>query len=321
MKNILNIKKILQVLSQTSLEYWWTWFCFIGVYLLDRILKLCTHSIVEEPVHFLFLGFFSSFSRLYEAPIVEPSLFITSSIIAVLLFVLSIFIFIFINYIFTYKHLLIRISFSLAFGGLSNFIIDNILEGEIVNNMAVIAGAIYLPFSIAVLAFFCGSCMFIYFFVIDRKNILQQDSLRKTIFLKTKNQNQFILTSFSSFSLIYFIIACLMLLFYVFSIDFLSADVLSVKSEYDFLSIKYGLIKNFLLLLLLSYLIAVCVLVMLTVLYSHRIYGPVYGFQSYMRSLFEESKKDHSFKTRKKDHFKELEKVAEYIRTRLIRKL
>lgn len=321
MKSVLNLNKIFQALSKASLEYWWTWFFFIGPYLLDRVLKVFTSSISEEPVHFLFFGFFSSFSRLYETSAPEVSLYVTNSIVSVLFFILSIFVFIFINYIFTYKHLLIRISFSLALGGLSNFFIDLILTGEIINNMALIAGSTYLPFSAASIVFCAGFFMFIYFLVIDRKSILKKDSLRKTIFLKNRNQNHFILTSLSAFSLIYLIIAVLLLLFYISSINALSMDMLSAENKHSFLSVKHGLIKNFLLLVFLSYLIAVSVLVLLAVLYSHRIYGPVYGFQSYMRSLFEGNKKDSSFKTRKKDHFKELEKVAEYIRTRLIRKL
>ncbi len=288
-----------------------TWGFFIIPYLLDRIFKLYTQNITTEPIHFWVFGFFSSFSKLDISAAPELPVHITHSIVAILFCILSIFTFAFINYIFTYKHLLIRISFGLFLSGFSNLIIDYILTNRIINNISFMMHNSYMPFSLAILTLLTGASMFFYTLIIDRKTILQKDSLRKTILLKSEHQNQFIKTAFYTFSLIYFIIFILMFAYFFFSLSPASTDS----------SLNFILIKNFLLLILFSYLLSVSILFILTVLYSHRIYGPIYGFQSYMRSLFEENKKDQPFKTRKKDHFKELEKIAEYIRTRLIRKL
>ena len=297
------------LLQEKYFEKILTWGFFIGPYFLDRLLKALTHNITTEPTHFLFIGFFSSFSQFNLLPPTEiPSYnFIT----ALLFCVLSVFIFLFINYIFTYKHLLLRISFSLFFSGLSCFIVDFILEGEIINNLALILAHTYLPFNLALLFCLSGSAMFFYFLAIDRKNIIQKDNFRKIIILKNKNQNHFIRSAFYVFSLMYFIIAVLIFVHFAMSIANISPNNPA----------NTLLIKNFLLILILTYLLAVSVLVMLSFLYSHRIYGPVYGFQRYMNSLLENTDNNISFKTRKNDHFKELEKTAEYIRTRLIKKL
>ena len=296
------------ILTKPHFDKMLTWGFFIVPYFLDRFLKVCTHNITYEPVHFLFIGFFSSFSKLNFLPPAEiPSYnFIT----ALLFCFLSVFIFFFINYIFTYKHLFLRISFSLFFSGLSSFIVDFILEGEIVNNLALILTQTYFPFSLALFFFLAGSSMFFYFLTIDRKNIIQKDNIRKTILLKNKNQNHFIRSAFYTFSLMYFIIAVLIFVYFTISLSNISPNNPA----------NALLIKNFLLFLILAYLLSTAVLVTLSILYSHRIYGPVYGFQRYMKSLSENTDNNISFKIRKNDHFQELEKTAEYIRTRLMKK-
>ena len=80
-------------------------------------------------------------------------------------------------------------------------------------------------------------------------------------------------------------------------------------------------LQLFYLLIFLVYLFSFVSVFILALGFSHRIYGPVQGFQSYMQVLFEEEGKTKPFKTRSKDQFKELEKTAEYIRTRLLKKL
>ena len=308
-KSVHQIKAgLAMILTKPHLDKIMTWGFFVGPYFLDRFLKVFTHNITSEPVHFLFIGFFSSFSKLNLLPPVEipPYNFIT----ALLFCCLSVFIFFFINYIFTYKHLFLRISFSLFFSGLSSFIVDFILEGEIVNNLALILTNTYFPFSLALFFLLAGSSMFFYFLAIDRKNIIQKDNIRKTILLKNKNQNHFIRSAFYTFSLMYFIIAVLIFVYFTISISNISPNNPA----------NALIIKNFLFVLILAYLLATAVLFTLSVLYSHRIYGPVYGFQRYMNSLSENTNNNISFKIRKNDHFQELEKTAEYIRTRLMKK-
>ena len=51
--------------------------------------------------------------------------------------------------------------------------------------------------------------------------------------------------------------------------------------------LTHDVMNSFYLLVLLVYLLSMLSIFILSVLLSHRIYGPVYGFENYMSSLFE----------------------------------
>ena len=293
-------------------DWFWIVFSFAVPCILDQTFKWSTSFLKIEPLTVGFFSFFSSFSRLdvlenlaNETPLLSAIVF--SAIALFLIQLLAV-----LNVLFTYKHLRLRISLSVIMGGLLSLTTDNIIYTETVNNMALTFNTVqFYPFNLAVL-FICGGlAVFIYPLIMDQ-NLFKKENIRRNFLLNNKNQNKFLLSVWVGFTAFYILIIL------VFGL-YMHASLLTAGGD---TKLTHNIMDSFYLLVLLVYLLSMLSVFILSVLLSHRIYGPVYGFESYMRSLFEKKEeKVESFRTRKKDHFKELEKIAEHIRTRLIRKL
>jgi len=153
--------------------------------------------------------------------------------------------------------------------------------------------------------------VFLYPLIMDQ-NLFRKENIRRNFLLDNKNQSQFLLSVFVGFTVFYITVVLIFGLF-------MHAG-LSVMEPGGELTDR--IMNYFYALVFMVYLLSIVSVLILSVLLSHRIYGPVYGFENYMRSLFEKKEdKLEYFRTREKDHFKELEKIAEYVRTRLLRKL
>ena len=293
-------------------DWFWICFAFIVPCIVDQAFKYSTSSLTIEPVTFGFLSLFSSFSRLdvlggsaYTLHIISAIVFSAASLFVIQLLAV-------LNILFTYKHLRLRISLSVIMGGLLSLTIDRIIYAETVNNLAFTMDSTqFYPFNLAVL-FMCGGlAIFIYPLIMDH-NLFKKENIRRNFLLNNKHQNKFLLSILVGFTVFYFLI---ILVFGLYMHAGLSAEDQNT-------GLVSQIMGSFYLLVLLIYLLSMVSVFIFSVLLSHRIYGPVYGFENYMRSLFEKKEaKIENFRTRKKDHFKELEKIAEYVRTRLIRKL
>ncbi|MDE0151647.1 MAG: signal peptidase II [Bdellovibrionales bacterium] len=293
-------------------DWFWILFAFVAPCILDQAFKWATSVIKIEPLSVGFISFFSSFSKLdvladfvYTTHIVESIVF--SAVAVFLIQLLAV-----LNALFTYKHLRLRVSLSVIMGGLLSLTIDHIIYAETINNVALTPNTNqFYPFNLAVL-FICGGlAVFIYPLVMD-KDLFKKDNIRRNFLLNNKNQNQFLLSAFVGFTVFYVTVVLIFGLFMHAGISVADAGG----------ALTNRIMNYFYVLVLIVYLLSMVSVFIFSVLLSHRIYGPVYGFENYMRSLFEkkEEKLEH-FRTRKKDHFKELEKIAEYIRTRLLRNL
>jgi len=259
-----------------------------------------------------FVSFFSSFSKLdvladfvYTMHIIELIVFLAVAVFLIQLLVV-------LNALFTYKHLRLRISLSVIMGGLLSLTIDHVVYAETVNNIALTPNTNqFYPFNLAVLFIFGGLATFVYLLIMDWK-FFKKENIRRNFLLNNKNQNRFLLSAFVGFTVFYFMIVLIFGL-YMHAGLFVSGS--SGELTGQIMSYFYWLV-------FIVYLLSMVSVFIFSVLLSHRIYGPVFGFESYMRSLFEKKeKKIEHFRIRKKDHFEELEKIAEYVRTRLIRKL
>ena len=294
-------------------DWFWISFSFIVPCILDQAFKWSTGSLKIEPLIVGIIAFFSSFSKL-DALAGDPfhKMYAIEAIVFSVVALFLIQLLAVLNVLFTYKHLRLRISLSVIMGGLLSLAIDNIIYAEAINNIALTPNSHqFYPFNLAVF-FICGGlAVFIYPLIMD-KNLFKKENIRRSFLLNNKNQNKFLLSVWVGFTAFYSLIILIFGLY--------MREGLFVAGGDTGLTDK--IMSSFYLLVLLAYLLSMLSIFILSVLLSHRIYGPVYGFENYMRSLFEKKEeKLEGFRVRKKDHFKELEKIAEYVRTRLIRKL
>ena len=293
-------------------DWFWILFSFIVPCILDQTFKWSTSFLKIEPFNVGIISFFSSFSRLDALESFVSATSILEAIVfsAVALFLIQLLAVL--NVLFTYRHLRLRISLSVIMGGLLSLTIDNIIYAETINNIALTPNTVqFYPFNLAVF-FICGGfAVFIYPLIMDQ-SLLKKENIRRNFLLNNKNQNKFLLSIWVGFTAFYILIILAFGLY-------MHAGLFTAGGDTE---LTHNIMNSFYLLVLLIYLLSMLSIFILSVLLSHRIYGPVYGFENYMRSLFEKKEeKLESFRVRKKDHFKELEKIAEHIRTRLIRKL
>ena len=294
-------------------DWFWILFSFIFPCFLDQAFKWSTSTLKIEPTIVGIIAFFSSFSQvdvlatgsLYTMYIIKAIVFSVAALFVIQLLAV-------LNALFTYKHLHFRISLSVIMGGILSILIDHIIHAEIINNIALTPNSNqFYPFNLAVL-FICGGLVAFIYPLMKSQNLFKKENIRRNFLLNNKNQNKFLLSVLIGFT-VFYVLTILALGLYLHA-------GLSVSSTNTELISK--VMSSFYLLVLLVYLLLMVSVFIFSVLLSHRIYGPVYGFENYMRSLFEKKEqKLEYFRTRKKDHFKELEKIAEYVRTRLIRKL
>lgn len=293
-------------------DWFWILFSFLAPCILDQAFKWSTSVLKIEPVTVGVISFFSSFSKLdvlansiYTTHILESIVF--SAVAVFLIQLLAV-----LNALFTYKHLRLRISLSVIMGGLLSLTIDHIFYAETINNMALTPNLNkFYPFNLSVLIICGGLAVFIYPLIMDR-DLFKKENIRRNFLLNNKNQNQFLLSALVGFTAFYVMVILIFGLYMHASLSIIDRNANMVNEVMSY----------FYVLVILVYCLAMVSIFILSVLLSHRIYGPVYGFENYMRSLFEKKEGQlESFQTRKKDHFKELEKIAEYVRTRLIRKL
>ena len=290
------------------------WFWIILAYslpvLLDQLCKLALQGVSHAPALFGPIGFFYSYADLNSSQASAVESQIIHSIVACVLAIFMAVCFVLIHFIFTHKHIWLRLSFSFLFGGFYSLIIDHILFAKTINNISLNSAHTIFPFNLAILFILIGACVFAYCLILDHKMVFQQKYLRRQFLLKNKNQNQFLIITLSCFTCIYLIFAGLMGVYFKISLSEISTNS----------ALTAELSRNLYFLIFIIYLLSATLTFIVSLFLSHRIYGPVYGFQSYMRVLFE-GKASYAFKTRDKDHFKELEKTAEYVRSRLTRKL
>ena len=305
-------KNNITVENMKNKDWFWILFAFIVPCILDQAFKWSTSAVTIEPVTVGFISFFSSFSQLDVLADFIRTTHIIESIVFSAIAVFLIQLLAVLNALFTYKHLRLRISLSVIMGGLLSLTIDHIVYAETINNLALTPNTNqFYPFNLAVL-FICGGlAVFIYPLIMDQ-NLFKKENIRRNFLLNNKNQNKFLLSVFVGFTVFYFMVILILGLY-------THAGLSIVESNGELINQIMG---YFYLLVVIVYLLSMVSVFIFSVLLSHRIYGPVFGFENYMRSLFEKKEeKLENFRTRKKDHFKELEKIAEYVRTRLIRKL
>ena len=294
---------------------WKDWFKILLVFVtpifFDQILKLLTREFHNGAVIIGWLGFFANFSESdtyssFYAPIKEIKglIFI---IFGICLFQLNILI----NFLFALSYI-VRYSISLILGGLMCFLLDNIFHDQIINNLAITFNSQqFFSFNLAILFICIGLILLSLILMIKPQELLNPINVRKTLLTGHAGQKQLIIFLLSFFTIIYYAISFLIGVFNMTALPVLDSKTLQVS-----------MVQYFFLFVVAVYICITPLFYAMIVRLSNRIYGPVYGFQNYMIDLFEKKYEITTpFQTRKKDYLKELETIAEYIRTRILRKL
>lgn len=293
------------------------WILILSVLLLpiiaDQTFKSQTSSIKDRPVVVLqSIGLFSSFSRAHNQKLLShPVIRNTRSFVHITFGLFIILIFIALNLIFIYKHLLVRCLLALSVGSLLSRSLDHIFYGEYMDNVAIVMNHSIVSFNSAVVLFILSVACFLLILTFKRKLIFKTVNIRSHFLIpKNPNQRQFLFYVMIAYGCVFISVFFIVsLYFYLAILHSLPDEVLTLVNREVF---TLGLS---------AYLSIFIFIYMISVFLSNRIYGPVHGFQNHMKKLFESGDKAPVFKIRKKDQFRELESIAEYIRTRILKKL
>ena len=281
---------------------------FIFPVILDQLLKLSTHDIRVDAVVMGWFGFFSDFSESYSN---LPGKL--QGMKTIVLFVVGLFLIeanVVINVLFSLSRV-IRWSVGLLSGSLTSLLIDKALHDGIINNIALTFNSQrFFGFNLSILFMYTSLVVIAFVLIIRPQDILNAKSLRKTFITDHVDQKKFIKSSFSIFTIIYYLILGVIGIY-------ICTTITGIE---DSKVLQRDILQYFLLMMVTLYLFISPFIYALLVIISNRIYGPINRFQKHLTNLLE--KEDSaSFKTRKKDHFKELEQIIDYIRTRILRKL
>lgn len=285
---------------------------FLLPVLIDQGLKLITSEMQKPIIYSKTMAVFSAFSSLKESPapeVVLPhmELFVYSVLILCILLV-----FVSLNFIFVYRHIAIRGLFAFLMGSLVSVVLDQVFYTQYMDNLALITSNSVISFNLA--SIFCVVSVMILAFTLSlyRKMFFISSNMR-TQFLIPNNadQAQFLTKVIFTYGWMYILVFFLACLYFYLGLRIYNLPQNSLSQ------IK----KDIFILGLSCYFSLFIYVYTMAIRLSNRIYGPVHGFQSYIKRVFDDAEKATSFKTRKGDHFKDLEKIAEYIRTRILKKL
>ena len=280
---------------------------FFTPIILDQLLKLSTHGIRVEAVVMGWFGFLSNFSEHYSD--LPSQLQGMKTIVLFIIGICLIEINVVINLLFSLSKT-IRYSISFLSGSLVCFLIDKAVHDGIINNIALTFNSQqFFGFNLSILFTYTSLVVLAFVLIFKPQDILNPKSLRKTFITDHVDQAQFIKSFFSVFTVTYYLLLGVIGI-YIYT---------TISGVEDSKILQRDIIKYFCLLALSLYCFLSPFIFALLVLISNKIYGPVNRFQKYMGLI--EQQDAPSFKIRQKDHFKDLEQTAEYIRTRIVRKL
>lgn len=216
-----------------------------------------------------------------------------------------IFIYAAIQYLLPSRSMQLRSGMSLLLGGILGNVSDRILHGAVTDFFVIGSRQMSTPaFNFADAIQWVGYVLVVYGLVRDGSLFWPDSNVRKTVWVNPRFQLRFSLTLVA-------IGACFAVINGVFAYTFLKVTI------DDLVVGPARMMENrFLVPFLQTYfVISVGFLVALFVLgrlLSHRMAGPLYGFENYLRDLIRG--KDRRFRIRKGDEFKHLEDLADDLR-------
>lgn len=220
-----------------------------------------------------------------------------------------VFIYAAIQYLLPSRSIHLRIGMSLLLGGILGNVTDRILHGAVTDFLVIGSRQMSSPaFNVADAIQWVGYSLVVYGLVRDGSLFWPDANVRKSVWVNPRFQLRFCLTLVG-------IGACFCVICGVFAYTFLKITI------DDLVVGPAGMMEHrFLTPFLITYsVISVGFFFMLFVIgriLSHRMAGPLYGFEFYLRELMRG--KDRKFKMRKGDEFRHLEELAEMLRPMIL---
>jgi len=220
-----------------------------------------------------------------------------------------------VQYVIPKKILVLRISLSILVGGILGNVLDRIFYGYVIDFIALEVGQWHSPIWNAADAIqWVGYALMVYALFKYSSQLWPDENARKTFWVNKKFQIKL--------SLFFTVIGLfLTLISAVFSYTYLRVSLQEIVGFNPVLIAKFT--KPFLLTYIVMALIFSLVLFSVGKLISHRIAGPVYAFERFLKDALlsgnEQFKEGASLKLRNNDDFKHLEKLAEQINIEIAR--
>lgn len=204
------------------------------------------------------------------------------------------------QYLIPGHHMKLRIGLSILLGGIMGNVYDRIRYGAIIDFIKIKVGDVITPiFNVADVTQWIGYGLIVYFFIREGHTLWPEKNSRKSFWINAPFQKRF--------SLFLATIALILTgIFVVFCYTYLRVTLQELTAANQQIVQKF--VRPFVMLILglgfgFSFLIYI-----LGGIFSHRIAGPIYAFERFLRETLKGNKV--SFRVRKNDEFRHLEPLA-----------
>ena len=232
------------------------------------------------------------------------NIFMLESFITIFIFSSFIMIYIALIYFLPEEFSKTKWGLTFLFAGAFSNIIDRIMFNQVVDFLRIkfITGIYYINFADFIQTV---GWVFIFYELFKKRHIVWRNfEKRKTLLVLKKHQYEFIIY-------VLWMVLFTFLLTTLVGLDFLNRmSEASVTQQSDISS-------NFPFYAFYLFVIFLIPILFITIYFSNKIYGPIYAFERYVKSLLEGKVPSHKLNLREKDQFKHLEKLAEEIKNKL----
>lgn len=284
----------------------------VGLIVIDQITKVWASGISFREIGFFrlilthnhgaMLGLFS------ELPAVLRIVTLSTSGV----FLLSIYALI--QYLIPVRLMPLRLGLSILVGGILGNVLDRILHGYVVDFIAVQFGQWHSPiWNVADVIQWVGYVFIVYSIIKHGEQIWPDNNIRKTFWVNRKFQIKY--SSLFMVTGLFLNLICL-----VFSYTYLKVTIAEIAGPNKFLIDKFG--DAFMYTFLVMSLTFSIVLFSVGKMISHRIAGPLYAFERFLKEVLDGkglTKQGTPLKLRAGDEFRHLEQLAEQIKLKLIK--
>jgi signal peptidase II len=204
------------------------------------------------------------------------------------------------QYLIPGPHLKLRIGLSILVGGILGNVFDRVRYGAIIDFIKFSYGNYVSPiFNVADVVQWIGYLLIVYFFLREGHTLWPEKNSRKSFWINAPFQKRFS----------YFLATISLILtgiFVVFCYTYLRVTLQELTAANQQIVNKF--VRPFVLLLLSLGLGFSLLVYILGSVFSHRIAGPIYAFEKFLRAILGGNKA--TFRVRKNDEFKHLEPLA-----------
>lgn len=207
------------------------------------------------------------------------------------------------QYLIPGQHMKLRIGLSILLGGILGNVWDRIRYGAVIDFLVLNFQNVTSPiFNVADIIQWIGYLVIVYFFVREGHLLWPEQNSRKSFWINAPFQRRFSLFLAT-------IVLILTGIFVVFCYTYLKVTLVELTAANTQLVQKF--VKPFVWLIVGIGLGFAALIYILGGVFSHRIAGPIYAFEKYLKAMMGGQKV--KFKVRKNDEFQHLQDLAEHL--------